>query len=70
MRPRKRRDERIAHKSDRWTVADDERLMRMRGEGALIDDIATAMQRTSNGIAERLKYLRRKARSEKHAAQA
>lgn len=70
MRKRKKRDEKIAHKSDRWTVADDARLSELRCAGHTIGDIAEIMQRTHNGVAERLKFLRRKARGEQHAAQA
>lgn len=64
MSARKPRDARVAHKSDRWTADCDAELNRLREAGATINEIAHAMQRTSNGIAERLKYLRRKDRKE------
>lgn len=66
MRTRKRRDSRIEHKNDRWTIDDDNRLLSLRAVGRKISAIAIEMQRTSNGIAERLKYLRRKEREEQH----
>lgn len=61
MRERKR-DANFARKSDRWTADDDAELQRLRDAGGTIPEIATRMQRTSNGVAERLKNLRRKAR--------
>lgn len=62
MRQRKQRDAKVAHKSDRWTEADDRQLMELRTAGLTIGEIADEIKRTSNGVAERLKYLRRKAR--------
>lgn len=62
MRQRKQRDAKVAHKSDRWTEADDIRLQELRTLGFTIGEIADEIKRTPNGVAERLKYLRRKAR--------
>lgn len=70
MKQRKRRDERVAHKSDRWTDADDARLKDLRALGLTIGEVADEMQRTHNGISERLKFLRRRERVLNDATQA